>query len=605
MDRETYIRQLLQRLPDKPGVYRYYDDAGTLLYVGKAKSLKKRVSSYFNKNKYENGKTRLLVKKIADIKFIVVDTEFDALLLENSLIKEHQPRYNIQLKDDKTYPWLVIRNERFPRVHPTRRKINDGSEYFGPYASVKTMHAMLDLIKHLYPLRTCNYVLSEENVAAGKFRVCLEYHIGNCKAPCVNAYSESQYTANIDAIRHIIKGNYSDLTRRLREQMTLYAEKLEFEAAADLKKKLDVLERYQVNSAVVNQRIDNTEVFSLVSDSKGGFVNYLKVMNGSIIQSFTTEIKKRLDESDTELLSFALVHLRDRFHSTSKEVLVSHPVDLALPDASVTVPQRGDKRKLIELSLRNASYAMRDRHKQQEMTDPEAHARRVLETLQNDLHLSEVPWHIECFDNSNIQGTNPASACVVFKNAKPSKDDYRKFNIKTVEGPNDFASMEEAVFRRYKRLLEANEPLPQLVIIDGGKGQLSSAVKALHQLGLTGQVAIIGIAKRLEEIYFPGDSIPIYIDKRSSSLKLIQHLRNEAHRFSLAHHRDRRSKQALKTSLTDVPGIGYKTAQKLLKHFGSVAEVKRASFEELEKIGGIRAAKALHQSNNPSFRADP
>lgn len=590
MTNEAHIRQILQRLPDKPGVYRYYDDAGTLLYVGKAKSLKKRVASYFNKKKYENGKTRLLVKKIADIKFIVVETEFDALLLENNLIKEHRPKYNIQLKDDKTYPWLVIRNERFPRVHPTRRVIKDGSEYFGPYASVKTMHAMLDLIKRLYPLRTCKYVLSEENVRAGKFRVCLEYHIGNCKGPCVDQYSEAEYTANIDAIRQIIKGNFGDLSRRLREEMAKHAERLEFEQAAELKKRLDLLLRYQSSSSVVSQRINDTEVFSLISDSKGAFVNYLKIMNGAIVQSFTTELKKRLDESDEELLAFAITTLRDRFASTAKEVLVSHNIELPLPEVNVHRPQRGEKHKLIELSLRNATYAMRDRHKQQEMTDPEAHAQRILETLQQDLHLSELPRHIECFDNSNIQGTHPASACVVFKNAKPSKDDYRKFNIRTVEGPNDFASMTEAVYRRYKRLLDDNEPLPQLVIIDGGKGQLSTSVKALDQLGLTDRMTIIGIAKRLEEIYFPGDSIPVYIDKRSPSLKLIQQLRNEAHRFSLAHHRNRRSKSALKTSLTDIPGIGQKTADKLLRSFGSVAGVKRANREELEKVVGKKVA---------------
>lgn len=590
----------MQRLPDKPGVYRYYDEAGTLLYVGKAKSLKKRVASYFNKNKYENGKTRLLVRKIADIKFIVVETEFDALLLENNLIKEHQPKYNIQLKDDKTYPWLVIRNERFPRVHPTRRVVKDGSEYFGPYASVKTMHAMLDLIKRLYPLRTCKYVLSEDNVNAGKFRVCLEYHIGNCKGPCVDRYSESEYNANIDAIRHIIKGNFGDLAKRLREEMAHHAERLEFEQAAELKKRIDLLLRYQSSSSVVSQRINDTEVFSLISDSKGAFVNYLKIMNGAIVQSFTTELKKRLDESDEELLAFAVTTLRDRFASTAKELLVSHNIELPIPEVHVHLPQRGEKHKLIELSLRNATYAMRDRHKQQEMTDPEAHSQRILETLQQDLHLSEIPWHIECFDNSNIQGTNPASACVVFKNAKPSKDDYRKFNIRTVEGPNDFASMTEAVYRRYKRLLDDNEPLPQLVIIDGGKGQLSASVKALEQLGLTGRMAIIGIAKRLEEIYFPGDSIPIYIDKRSPSLKLIQQLRNEAHRFSLAHHRNRRSKSALKTSLTDVPGVGQKTADKLLRAFGSVAGVKRANQEELEKVAGKTVAARIREAYGAS-----
>jgi excinuclease ABC subunit C len=591
-----HIAQILQRLPDKPGVYRYYDSENTLIYVGKAKSLKKRVSSYFNKNTYENGKTRLLVKKIADIRFIVVDTEFDALLLENNLIKEHQPKYNIQLKDDKTYPWLVIRNERFPRIHPTRRMVRDGSEYFGPYASVKTMYGMLELIKQLYPLRTCSYVLSEEQIEAGKFRVCLEYHLGNCKAPCVGAYDEAQYNANIDAIRQIIRGNFGDLARTFKATMQTHVERLEFEQAARLKSQLDMLNTYQSRSAVVNQSINDTEVFSLVSDSRGAFVNYMKIMNGSVVQSFTTELKKRLDESDEELLAFAVVGLRDRFNSTAKEVLVSHALDITLPGVKMSQPQRGDKVKLIELSLRNAMYALRDRLKQQEIADPEAHTRRVLETLQNDLHLTELPVHIECFDNSNIQGTNPASACVVFKNAKPSKDDYRKFNIKTVDGPNDFASMEEVVFRRYKRLSEEGQSLPQLVIIDGGKGQLSSAMQAINLLGLNGQMAIIGIAKRLEEIYFPGDSIPVYIDKRSSSLKLIQHMRNEAHRFSLAHHRDRRSKSALKTTLTDVPGVGQKTAEKLMRAFGSAAAVYRAEYDALVKVVGAKLAEQIKKT---------
>jgi excinuclease ABC subunit C len=424
----------------------------------------------------------------------------------------------------------------------------------------------------------------------------LEFHLGNCKAPCVDRFSEDEYNANIDAIREIIKGNYAGLSRQLRQRMSEHAAALEFEAAAAIKSRLEVLERYQESSAVVSQRINDTEVFSIYSDSKGAFVNYLKVMNGAIVQSYTTELRKRLIETDEELLAFAVVSLRDRFSSTSREVLLSHPVDFALPEVNVHVPQRGDKLKLIELSLRNATYALRDRLKQQEMTDPEAHTRRILETLQSDLHLSDLPAHIECFDNSNIQGTNPASACVVFKNAKPSKDDYRKFNIKTVEGPNDFASMTEVVYRRYKRLVDEGLPLPQLVIIDGGKGQLSAALKALEELGLVGKLAIVGIAKRLEEIYFPGDSIPIYIDKRSPSLKLIQQLRNEAHRFSLSHHRDRRSKAALKSSLTDVAGIGLKTAQKLLAHFGSVAALRKADYAEVEKVGGKKVAMALREA---------
>lgn len=587
------LQQILNRLPGKPGVYQYFDHQGKLIYVGKAKHLKKRVSSYFNKTTYENGKTRLLVRKIHDIKFIVVDTEFDALLLENNLIKENQPKYNIQLKDDKTYPWIVIRNERFPRVHPTRRVVKDGSEYYGPYASVKTMHAMLDLIRQLYPLRNCNYVLSEANIQAGKFRRCLEFHLGNCKAPCEDLMDETEYTANIDAIREIIKGNFGELLRNLKEQMKEHAARLEFEQAAAIKQRLDLLERYQAKSTVVHASIHNTEVFSIASDSRSAFVNYMKIMDGAIVHSFTTELKRKLDESDADLISFAVVHLRERFRSQAKEVLLPFELELEIPGVRFHAPQRGDKAKLLELSARNAGYAMRDRHKQQEMTDPERHTQRVLETLQNDLRLTELPVHIECFDNSNIQGTHPASACVVFKNAKPSKEDYRKFNIKTVSGPNDFASMEEVVYRRYKHLLENEEPLPQLVIIDGGKGQLSSSVKALDRLGLIGRMAIIGIAKRLEEIFFPGDSIPVYIDKRSPSLKLIQQLRNEAHRFSLKHHRDRRSKTALTSMLTEVPGVGAKTAEKLLREFGSARDVYLASAEELEKVAGKKVAAAI------------
>lgn len=587
------LQQILNRLPGKPGVYQYFDHQGKLIYVGKAKHLKKRVSSYFNKTTYENGKTRLLVRKIHDIKFIVVDTEFDALLLENNLIKENQPKYNIQLKDDKTYPWIVIRNERFPRVHPTRRVVKDGSEYYGPYASVKTMHAMLDLIRQLYPLRNCNYVLSEANIQAGKFRRCLEFHLGNCQAPCEDLMDETEYTANIDAIREIIKGNFGELLRNLKEQMKEHAARLEFEQAAAIKQRLDLLERYQAKSTVVHASIHNTEVFSIASDSRSAFVNYMKIMDGAIVHSFTTELKRKLDESDADLISFAIVHLRERFRSQAKEVLLPFELELEIPGVRFHAPQRGDKAKLLELSARNAGYAMRDRHKQQEMTDPERHTQRVLETLQNDLRLTELPVHIECFDNSNIQGTHPASACVVFKNAKPSKEDYRKFNIKTVSGPNDFASMEEVVYRRYKHLLENEEPLPQLVIIDGGKGQLSSSVKALDRLGLIGRMAIIGIAKRLEEIFFPGDSIPVYIDKRSPSLKLIQQLRNEAHRFSLKHHRDRRSKTALTSMLTEVPGVGAKTAEKLLREFGSARDVYLASAEALEKVAGKKVAAAI------------
>ncbi|MFT5921697.1 MAG: excinuclease ABC subunit C [Flavobacteriales bacterium] len=595
METPKHIKQILQRLPNKPGIYQHYDIAGDLLYVGKAKDIKKRVSSYFNKNKYENGKTKLLVRKIHDVKFMVVETEFDALLLENSLIKKYQPKYNIALKDDKSYPSIVIKKERFPRIFPTRQIIKDGSEYFGPYANVKAMHALLDLIKRLYPLRTCKFNLSEENVEQGKFKVCLEYHLGNCLGPCEGLMNEEDYNQNVDAIRNIIKGDYADAVKTLKKSMHQLADDMQFELAADLKKKIDILEFFQAKSTIVHASIHNTEVFSIVSDEKSGYVNYMKVMNGSIVQGHTVEVKKRLDETDTEMLEHVIISVRERFQSSANTIFVSTEVDLKIPEVKFHVPQRGDKRKLQDLSVRNAKYFMRDKHKMLEMVDPEAHTKRILTTLRDDLRLKEMPVHIECFDNSNIQGTNPASACVVFKNAKPSKGDYRKFNIKTVEGPDDFASMEEVVFRRYKRLRDEELPLPQLVIVDGGKGQLSSAMKAIDELGLRGQLAVIGIAKRLEEIFFPGDSIPIYIDKRSESLKLIQQLRNEAHRFSLSHHRNKRSKEALQTSLTDVEGVGITTAQKLLTHFKTVEKIKNASIEDLQAVTNLKVAQSIHQ----------
>ncbi|MDG2246700.1 MAG: excinuclease ABC subunit UvrC [Flavobacteriales bacterium] len=594
METPEHIKQLLKRLPNKPGVYQHFDVDGQLLYVGKAKDIKKRVSSYFNKNKYENGKTRLLVKRIHDIKFMVVETEFDALLLENSLIKKYQPKYNIALKDDKSYPSIVIKKERFPRIFPTRQLIKDGSEYYGPYANVKAMHALLDLIKKLYPIRTCKYNLSQENIDAGKFKVCLEYHLGNCLGPCEGKMSEKHYNQNVDAIRNIIKGDYVEVVKTLKVKMAESAANMEFEQAAAIKNRVDILERFQAKSTIVHASIHNTEVFSIISDKKSGYVNYMKVMNGSIVQGHTVEVKKRLEETDAELLEHVIVAVREQAQSSAKQVLISSEVQLDIPEVQFHVPQRGDKRKLLDLSMRNAKYFMRDKHKMQEMVDPEAHTKRILETMKADLRLTELPVHIECFDNSNIQGTNPASACVVFKNAKPSKQDYRKFNIKTVVGPDDFASMEEVVYRRYKRLRDEGEPLPQLVIIDGGKGQLSSSMKAIDALGLRGQLAVIGIAKRLEEIFFPGDSIPIYIDKRSESLKLIQQLRNEAHRFSLSHHRNKRSKAALKTSLTDVEGVGMTTARKLLDHFKTVEKIKKASVEDLQKVVNLKVSQNIY-----------
>ena len=587
------VKNVLKKLPRKPGVYQHLDETGKIIYVGKAKNLKNRVSSYFTKDRYENGKTRLLVSKIRDIKFIVVETEFDALLLENSLIKKYQPRYNIQLRDDKTYPWIVIKNERFPRVFPTRQLIKDGSEYYGPYASVKTMKTVLNLIRHLYKFRNCKYNLSEENIEAQKFRVCLEYHIGNCKAPCVGKQTEEDYNEAIDAVRKIIKGDIDVVIRKMKDVLATQVAELRFELAEETKQRIEALEKYQAKSTVVNSSINNVDVFSVITDDRFGYVNYMKVINGAIIQSHTMEMKKKLDETDEELLETAIGEMRSTYNSNSKEIFTSLPLELEIPEVSFHHPQRGDKKKLMDLSIKNAKYFMLDRHKEQEKVDPDRRKNRVLTQLQEDLHMDVMPEHIECFDNSNIQGTNPVAACVVFKDAKPSKNDYRKFNIKTVEGPNDFASMEEVVYRRYKRLLEEEEPLPQLIIIDGGKGQLSSAVKSLVKLDLFGKITIVGIAKRLEEIFFPGDSIPLYIDKKSESLKLIQHLRNEAHRFGITFHRQKRSKSAISSELLNIEGIGEITATKLLRHFKSVKRIKAATIDELNEIVNSHQAQLV------------
>jgi excinuclease ABC subunit C len=571
-------------------VYQYFDADGNLLYVGKAKSLKNRVSSYFSKQKYENGKTLLLVRKIADLKTIVVETEMDALLLENSLIKKFKPRYNINLKDDKSYPSIVIKNEPFPRIFPTRQIIRDGSEYFGPYSSVKTMHAVLDLVKKLYPIRTCSLPLQPKSIEAGKFKVCLEYHLGNCLGPCEGKQTLGQYDFNVDQIRKIIRGDYGRVLRDFKSQLKEEVDALNFEKAQMLKERIEALELFQAKSTIVNPSIDQVDVFSIVSDASAGFVNYLRISNGTIVQGYTMELRKRMEESDQELLEFAVVEIRARFASTSDEVFVPIELDIEIPGVKFHIPQKGDKKKLLELSHRNAVQAMLDAHKQQEFTDPERHTNRILSTIQSDLHLNDLPVHMECFDNSNIQGTHPVSACVVFKNGKPSKSDYRKFNIRGVEGPNDFDTMKEVLTRRYSRLMEEGQPLPQLIVIDGGKGQLSAAVETLNALGLRGKVAVIGIAKRLEEIYFPGDSLPVYLDKRSETLRIIQHMRDEAHRFGISHHRDRRSKDALRSELTEIPGVGMHTTQTLLRHFKTVGKVKEATEEQLREVINARLA---------------
>ncbi|WP_299313318.1 excinuclease ABC subunit UvrC [uncultured Aquimarina sp.] len=583
----------LKTLPTGPGVYQYYDKDDKLLYVGKAKNLKKRVTSYFTKN-HDNYKTKVLVKKINSIKHIVVETETDALLLENNLIKKHQPRFNVMLKDDKTYPWICIKKERFPRVFPTRTLIKDGSEYFGPYTNFKTVNTLLDLIKGLYQLRTCNYDLSQQKIDSSKYKVCLEYHLGNCKGGCEGLQEEQEYRQNIEAIRQIVKGNFKDSLNRFRKQMADHAQKMEFEDAQRIKEKIEVLEKYQAKSTVVNPKISNVDVFSIFSDESYGYVNFLQLSYGAIIRSHTTEIKKKLEETDKELLELAIIELRQRFGSRSKEIFVPIKVDVG-EDLKITIPQLGDKKKIVDLSLRNAKYFRQERFKQIKIIDPDRHVKRLMAQMKKDLRLPEEPIHIECFDNSNIQGTNPVAACVVFKNGKPSKKEYRKFNIKTVEGANDFASMEEVVYRRYKRLLDEEQPLPQLVIVDGGKGQLSSGLKALDDLNLRGKITIIGIAKRLEEIYYPGDSIPLYLDKKSESLKIIQHLRNEAHRFGITFHRQKRSKAALDTELDTIPGIGEKTVVELLKHFRSVKRISKATKKELaEVVGDSRATKVYN-----------
>ena len=593
----TSLEIQLKTLPDSPGVYQYYDKEDKILYVGKAKNLRKRVASYFTKT-HENAKTRILVKKIVTIKHIVVNTETDALLLENNLIKKYQPRYNIMLKDDKTYPWICIKKERFPRVFMTRRVIKDGSEYFGPYTSVRTVKVLLDLIRELYPLRTCKYDLSKEKIDAGKYKVCLEYHLGNCKGPCENFQSEVNYNEAIKAIRNIVKGNFKESLEKFQEMMMGFAEKMEFEEAQKVKEKLDLLSNYQAKSTIVNPSINNVDVFSIISDESYGYVNFFKIANGSIIQSHTTEIKKKLDETDAAILSLAIVEIRQRFNSMSKEVYVPFKVDLG-DTVKVTVPKLGDKKRIIELSERNAKYYRQEQFKQIKIADPDRHVKRIMAQMQKDLRLSEEPRHIECFDNSNIQGTHPVAACVVFKDGKPSKKEYRHYNIKTVEGPNDFASMEEVVFRRYKRLLAEDEPLPQLIVIDGGKGQLSSALKSLDLLGLRGKIAIIGIAKRLEEIYYPGDPIPMYLDKKSESLKIIQFLRNEAHRFGITLHRNKRSKSAIQSELEQIPAIGKQTITSLLRKFKSAKRVKNATFEELKAVVGDARAKKVFKYFNP------
>ena len=599
-----HLQNILKTLPDKPGVYQHLDKDGRILYIGKAKSLKKRVSSYFTKQ-HTHGRTWVMVQKIADIRTLITENELEALLLENSLIKEHQPRYNVNLKDDKTYPWIVIKKERFPRIFYTRKKINDGSEYFGPYASVKVMKAVLDLVRQVHPIRSCKLLLSQEAIQAGKYQRCLEFHIGNCKAPCEALQSEEAYMHEVALARQIITGKLGEVKRMLTERMREESEALRFEEAQKLKEKVELLDRYQARSTVVNPSITNVDVFSALVDAQFGYVNYLKVVDGAILHAHTIEFKRKLEESEAELLSLAIPELRQRFHSDSKEVLMSQELELELEGLQLHVPQRGDKKRLVELSLKNARYFRLEKLKSEQITDPDRHVERVMEQMKQDLRLKEQPRHIECFDNSNFQGTEAVSACVVFRNGKPAKSDYRHFNVKTVEGPDDFATMEEAVFRRYRRLLDEEQSLPQLILIDGGKGQLSAALKSVYKLGIQDRVAVLGIAKRLEELFFPGDPVPLYLDKRSETLRILQQLRNEAHRFGITHHRNRRSRSALQNSLEQIEGIGPQTAEKLLKTFRSVEQLRKASKEEVAEVVGLsRARKVLQylhaQDENPS-----
>lgn len=588
-----HIHHLLSLLPDSPGVYQYFDKEGNIIYVGKAKNLKRRVNSYFNK-KHESLRTTMLVRNICDIKYTVVGSEEDALHLENSFIKEYKPRYNVLLKDDKTYPWITVRNEPFPRVFLTRKVIHDGSKYYGPYANVQLARTVIELIRSIYPIRTCSHLLSAENIERHKYKVCLQYHIKNCKGPCEGMQSEADYREEIDQIRQILSGNIQQLTDHLKEEMNALAEQLKFEEAQQLKEKYLLLEKYKAKSVIVSSTIHNVDVFSYAEDENDAYVNYLHVRNGSIVQSYTLEYRKRLDETREEILSLAIAELRQRFKSESHEIIVPFLPESEFKETFFTVPQRGDKRKLLEVSEQNGKQYKLDKVKSAEKLNPEQRVTRILSRAQKDFRLHNLPMHIECFDNSNIQGTLPVSSCVVFKKAKPSKKDYRHFNVKTVEGPDDFASMYEAVYRRYKRLSEENQPLPDLVVVDGGKGQLSAACEALRDLHL--QIPIIGIAKRLEEIFFPDDPIPLYLDKNSESLRLIQQMRDEAHRFGITHHRNRRSKKQVESALDKIPGIGEKTRDLLLTRYKSVKRIKEIPLDELAQLIGPAKAGLIHEA---------
>lgn len=586
------LRSRILSLPEKPGVYKYFDDSGVIIYVGKAKNLKKRVSSYFNKS-HDDFKTRVLVRKINTLEYTVVDTEMDALLLENSLIKEFQPKYNINLKDDKSYPYIKITRERFPKVFPMRNPVKDGSEYFGPYASIRIMNTVLDLCKKLYPTRNCNLKMTPKGVAKGKYQICLEYHIGNCKGPCVGSQSEEEYLDSIGQIRRILKGHLGEVKRELKEIMHRAAEELKFEEAQRYKEKLDLLSKYQSKSTIVSPTVGDVEVYSISSTEKQAFVNFLRISQGIIVISRNIEVKKKMGENESEILEHVIGQMRQQYGDDCPQMITSVTVDWPDPNITILEPKAGDKRRLLDLSIKNAMLYRQEKLRQYEKLNPQVRVDRLLEKMRDDLRLKELPRHIECFDNSNFQGTYPVSACVVFKDGKPAKQEYRHFNIKTVQGPDDFATMKEAITRRYARLMEQKQPFPQLLVVDGGKGQLSAALEALKEINAYTKLAVIGIAKRLEELYYPNDPNPLYIDKRSETLKVIQHMRDEAHRFGITHHRKRRDKGTLKSSLTDIPGIGPAKAKLLLKEFKSVSRIKSASMEILEPIVGKQSAECI------------
>lgn len=590
-----HLSNIIKNMPNKPGCYQYFDEKGVIIYVGKAKDLKKRVSSYFTKTHHDSAKTRILVSKIRDIKYVVVDTEEDTLLLENNLIKEFQPRYNVLLKDDKTYASIVIKNEYFPRIFQTRNIVKDGSQYFGPYSSLPAIKAMLETIHKIYPIRTCRLNLTPENIQAGKFKVCLEYHIKRCLGPCEGLQSLDDYNRNIESIRQILKGDVNIVSKSLYQEMQSLAEEFKFEEAQKIKEKYVLIENFKQKSTVVSSIMYNIDIFGYEEDENSAYINYLSVHNGAIIRAYTFEYKKRMEEEKEKLLGYGILEMKNRFQGISKEIVVPFIPDVKLNNIEYTIPQRGDKLKLLKLSIQNVKQYKLDKLKKAETLNPEQRSIRIVKEIQKDLHLKDLPIHIECFDNSNIQGTNPVSACVVFKMAKPAKKDYRHFIVKTVEGPDDFSTMREVVYRRYSRLLEESAPLPQLIVIDGGKGQLSAACESLKALDLYGKIAIVGIAKRLEEIYYPEDSIPLYLDKNSDSLKVIQHMRDEAHRFGITFHRNRRSKGQTKSELDNIKGIGEETKKVLLKELKSIKRIKETDIDTIEKIIGKHKASIIKE----------